>query len=573
MTTTSGERTEQEPREWWRTAVVYQVYVRSFADSNGDGIGDIAGITGKLAYLQQLGVQAIWLTPCYPSPQRDHGYDVADYFSIEPDYGTLDDFDALVDEARRRGIRVLMDIVPSHCSSDHEWFKAALAAPPGSPERERFFFRDGKGKGGNRPPNNWKAVFGGSVWARETRPDGSPGQWYLGTFTPWQPDFNWHNDDVVDHFDRMLRFWFDRGVEGFRIDAVSVTGKDPELPDMDPEPRDPADGGGWEFNPHTNFHPSAHAIWQHWRNVIDEYEAEHPERELFTVCEAYANERPDVFKKYLGGNEFHQCFAFDLMLAPWHAATYRAGVDQVQASLAEVGGLPTWTMNNHDMQRIVTRLGRANAADLESYTGNNLVYVDAAVDEALGAVRARAAIGFVAALPGCLYLYQGEELGLPEVLDLPADARQDPIFIRSEGREIGRDGCRVPLPWSADADHSYGFSVAGDGPPAAPWMPQPPGWGALAADAQSIDPQSMLWWYRSVFAARRHMTGPLTWLNSDDEDVLVFSRGELVVAANFGDQAVTLPPAVVGERGVLLSSSLVQHAPGRLPGDTCVWLR
>ena len=216
---------------WWETAVVYQLYVRSFADSNDDGIGDLAGIRGRLPYLADLGIDAIWLNPCYPSPQIDHGYDVADYFDIEPDYGDLAEFDALVRDARALGIRIMMDVVPNHCSTEHAWFRDALASPPGSSERERFYFRDGRGAHGDEPPNNWQAIFGGSAWTRIDEADGSPGQWYLAVFTPAQPDLNWNHPDVVDYFDGVLRFWFDRGVDGFRADSVTLVGKAPGLPD------------------------------------------------------------------------------------------------------------------------------------------------------------------------------------------------------------------------------------------------------------------------------------------------------------------------------------------------------
>jgi alpha-glucosidase len=552
--------------------VVYQVYVRSFSDASGDGVGDLAGITSKLDYLQQLCVQAIWLTPCYPSPQHDHGYDVADYFDIEPDFGTLAEFDELVEQARARDIFVLMDVVPNHCSSDHAWFQEALASAPGSEARERFYFRSGSGPDGAEPPNNWLAVFGGSAWSREPeRSDGAERQWYLATFTPWQPDFNWDHPDVVAHFDDMLRFWFDRGVEGFRVDAVSVAGKEPGLPDAEPVPPGTPENGVWALNRHTNFHPSAHAIWRHWREVINDYMATRPGRQLFTVSEAYTNERPDVFRKYLGGDEFHSSFAFDVMLAPWLASAFKAAVDQVLESVAEVGATATWTLNNHDTQRAVTRYGRANATDDQSYTGNNLVYVESPVSVELGTVRARAAIAFAAALPGSIYLYQGEELGLPEVLNLPAEVRQDPIFFQTDGRQIGRDGCRVPMPWTAAAAGSFGFSPATS--TALPWIPQPGDWGRYAADTQAGDPQSMLWWYRSLFASRRHLGDGFSWLDTGHADVLACRRGDMVIVLNMGSEAVTLPAEVVGERGVLVSSALSQHAPGRLPGNACVWLR
>lgn len=558
---------------WWRNAVVYQVYVRSFSDSNGDGIGDIPGITSRLEYLQQLGVEALWLTPCYPSPQFDHGYDVADYFDIEPDYGTLADFDSLVANARERGIKILMDVVPNHCSSHHAWFVEALSSPVGSAARERFYFRDGRGPNGDEPPNNWLAVFGGPAWSRELRADGSGGQWYLQTFTPWQPDFNWSNPEIIDYFDRMLRFWFDRGVEGFRVDAVTVLGKEPGLPDAPPPPPDSAETDAWSRNPYTVFHPSAHDVWRHWRVVINDYEATHPGRELVTVSEAYTSERPELLAEYVGGDQFHQSFAFDLMLAPWIADSYRAVVADVIESLAAVNATPAWTMNNHDTQRIVTRLGRSNAADPNSFTGNNLVYVDAPVDVAVGTRRAKAAIATAAALPGTIYLYFGEELGLPEVLDLPAHARQDPIFSRTDGREIGRDGCRVPMSWAPTPADSFGFSTIDSGEAPAAWMPQPSDWGQYSVQTEAQDPQSMLWWYRTVFSNRRHLDGPFEWAECDQESLVAFNRGDVLIVLNIGPDAVTLPSTLVGTRQVVLSSSIDQHSPDRLPGDCCVWLR
>jgi len=412
-------------REWWRDAVVYQVYVRSFADSNGDGKGDLQGIIDHLPYLEALGVDAIWMCPCFPSPQMDHGYDVADYMNIEPTYGTLADFDRLVAAGRQHGIRIMLDIVPNHCSSQHQWFIDAVAAGRGSRERDRFWFRDGKGPNGDLPPNNWTAIFGGPAWTRVTEPDGTPGQWYLHVFTPWQPDWNWENEDVKAHFDRTLTFWFDRGVEGFRVDAVGVAGKADGLPDqVFPE------GDGLKAtehagaNVHIQFQPRAHDYWRRWRRVIDAYQAEHPGRSLVTVSEAYTPGKPELLLEFVKPDQFHQSFNFDLMLAPWLARPIRQSVAEVYEVLTDAGTSVTWTLNNHDTQRAVTRYGRANAASLESWTKNNLVYVDAPVDLELGARRNDAMIAFAAALPGSFYLYQGEELGLPEVLDLPADRRE-----------------------------------------------------------------------------------------------------------------------------------------------------
>ena len=559
-------------RPWWSDAVVYQVYVRSFADSNGDGVGDLEGIVDRLPYLAALGVDALWLCPCFPSPQMDHGYDVADYFDIEPAYGDLAAFDRLVAEARRHAIKVMLDIVPNHCSSEHEWFRSAVSAPAGSRERKRFYFRDGKGERGDLPPNNWQAVFGGPAWTRVIEPDGAPGQWYLHLFTPWQPDFDWENDEVKDHFDRVLRFWFDRGVEGFRVDAVAVACKADGLPDQVMLDGDRSASEQAGNNVHTQFQPRAHDYWRRWRRVIDTYEREHPGRQLVTVSEAYTPGEPLRLLKFVERDQFHQSFCFDLMLAPWIAATIRESVAEVHRVLSEAGASLTWTLNNHDTQRAVTRYGRANATQPESWTKNNLVYVDAPVDEALGLRRAEAMIVFAAALPGSLYLYQGEELGLPEVLDLPADRRRDPLFARTAGAEIGRDGCRVPLPWTSDPATSFGFSSAS--PAGEPWLPQPSGWGRYAADRQASDPASTLWLYRALMASRRSLdpSSPLEWLFPDRDDVVVFGRGDVLVALNVTEREVALPSALALGRTLVVASVRGHTATETVPPNGCVWL-
>ncbi len=557
-------------RAWWRDAVVYQLYVRSFADGDGDGRGDLIGIRSRLEYLEQLGIDAIWLTPCYPSPQLDHGYDVADYFDIEPTYGTLDSFDELVAGCHQAGIKVLMDIVPNHCSDQHAWFQAALADHSGSPLRERFYFRDGCGERGELPPNNWVSVFGGPAWSRTVDAGGAPGQWYLHTFTPWQPDFNWDCQDVVDHFDDVLHFWFDRGVDGFRVDAVTVAGKAPGLPDAPPVPVGTAENDAWAHNPYSVFWPSAHVAWRRWRKLIDQYEHDHPGRELVTVSEAYTPGRPDLLLEYVQTDEFHQSFCFDLLLSPWHAPMIRSAIDDVYQVLVREGAALTWTFNNHDTQRAVTRYGRADATQAESYTGNNLVYTRAEVDLELGVRRARAMIMLAAALPGSLYLFQGEELGLPEVLDIPADRREDPIFARTDGREIGRDGCRVPLPWTSETVTGHGFS----GTEAEPWLPQPAEWGTWAADTQHGDESSMLHLYRSVLSARRHHdpTAPIEWVHDDSSDVVGFTKGSLLVVLNVSGHDVALPAALFDGRALVLSSVVGHDDPTVVPADGCIWL-
>jgi alpha-glucosidase len=550
---------------WWSNAVVYQLYPRSFADSNGDGIGDFEGIRSHLDHLRDLGVDAIWLSPCFPSPQADHGYDVADYFDIEPKYGTLDDFDRTLAEAKDRGIRIMLDIVPNHCSSDHEWFQAALKAAPGSPERARFWFKDGKGPNGDEPPNNWRAIFGGPAWTRVIEADGRPGQWYEHTFTPGQPDFNWYNQDVIDYFDRMLTFWFDRGVEGIRVDAVPVLGKDPDMPDMPDVPPGFTDGQAWALNPYGHFHPSAHVVWKHWRKLIDDYEVAHPGRHLVTISESYGT--PEQTTSFLQGDEFHQNFAFELMLITWQAKPMRAAIAGSLDMLESVGGAPAWTLNNHDTQRIVTRLGRLNANDPAAWTGNNLLYVDAPIDLELGRRRARAAITLTAALPGALYLYQGEEMGLAEYLDMPAEAREDPLFIRTKGEQIGRDGCRVPLPWTSDANTSFGFSTV----KVDPWLPQPPDWGEHSVEREAADPSSMLAWYRTLLAHRKLLSGKLKWVEIDLPECLAFERDGVLVVANVGVDDVELPAELVAGRSVILATQ-PETTPQHLPSDTCVWL-
>jgi alpha-glucosidase len=550
---------------WWQDAVVYQLYPRSFADSNGDGIGDFEGIRSHLDHLRDLGVNAIWLSPCFPSPQADHGYDVADYFDIEPDYGTLADFDRTLAEAKERGIRIMLDIVPNHCSSDHAWFQAALKAAPGSPERARFWFKDGKGPHGDEPPNNWRAIFGGSAWTRVTEADGTPGQWYEHTFTPGQPDFNWYNQDVIDYFDRMLTFWFERGVEGIRVDAVPVLGKHPDMPDSPPVPPGLTDGQAWRYNIHGHFHPSAHVVWKHWRTLIDQYEVDHPGRHLVTISESYGT--PEQTTSFLQGDEFHQNFAFELMLITWQAKPMRDVIAGSLDMLESVGGAPAWTLNNHDTQRIVTRLGRLNANDPAAWTGNNLLYVDAPIDLELGRRRAKAAITLTAALPGALYLYQGEEMGLEEYLDMPAEAREDPLFIRTKGKERGRDGCRVPIPWTTDPTTNFGFSPVA----CKPWLPQPADWGEHSVEREAADPNSMLAWYRTLMAHRRLLSGDLRWVELDLPETLAFERDGVLIVTNVGGDAVELPAALVAGRSVIIATQ-PETTTTDLPSDTCVWL-
>lgn len=539
---------------WWRTAVIYQVYVRSFADSDGDGVGDLAGLRSRLDYLADLGVDGIWLNPCYPSPQADHGYDVADYTDIEPDYGDLDAFDALVADAHGRGLKVLMDLVPNHCSTDHAWFQAALAAGPGSPERERFFFRDGGGSEGELPPNNWQSAFGGPAWTRITEADGTAGQWYLNFFDSAQADFNWRHPDVVGLFDDVLRFWFDRGVDGFRIDVAHGLYKHPELPDWD----------GDHFNGHAWDRPEVHDVYRRWRSLADSYG-----RDLTLVGEIWV---PTVsaLAAYLREDELPQAFFFDLLQRPWKAGDWRESIQAAFDGIGSTGATITWTLANHDVHRAVTRYGIVRQDEHPESLDPNLALVRprGEVDVVLGERRARAATLALLALPGSQYLYQGEEFGLPEVLDLPAHARQDPSFLRTEGADFGRDGCRVPLPWTPQAPH-YGFSPADAS--AAPWLPQPEWFGKYAMSEQYADAGSMLALYRAALRIRRAEAGlkaeDFTWLDAPAE-VLFFARADgLVCAVNFGAEAFPLPE---GSEVVLASSPLTDAT---VPTDTAVWVR
>jgi len=538
--------------QWWRDAAIYQVYVRSFADGDGDGTGDLRGVRDRLDYLAGLGIDAIWLNPWYPSPMADAGYDIADYRDIDPLFGTLAEADALIAEAHERGIRVIIDVVPNHCSAAHPWFRAALAAEPRSPERSRFWFRPGRGPGGDLPPNNWQSIFGGPAWTRVTEPNGSPGQWYLHLFAPEQPDFNWDNDDVRAEFLSVLRFWLDRGVDGIRIDSAAILVKDPFLADADPA----APPGGPQ--PYTD-RDGIHEIYRQWRQVADSYPGG---RAL--IGEIWLPD-PHRFALYLRPNEMHSAFNFEFLRCPWDAAALRRTVDETLAAHAPVGAPATWVLSNHDVTRHVTRYGRADT----TFDFADRRHGDA-FDLELGTRRARAAALLTMALPGALYVYQGEELGLWEVEDLPDAVRQDPIWQRTGGADPGRDGCRVPLPWSG-GEAPYGFSPAEA--TAEPWLPQPANWKDYTVEAESADLGSMLELYRAALHLRRTEPGlrserePLRWLAAAP-DVLAFRRGDDVACVvNLSDTAVALPE----HDRVLLSSVPLQG--GLLPRDAGVWLR
>ncbi|HEY0472195.1 MAG TPA: glycoside hydrolase family 13 protein [Kribbella sp.] len=530
---------------WWRSAVIYQVYVRSFQDSDGDGVGDLAGVRARLPYLRSLGVDGLWLNPFYPSPQYDHGYDVSDYCAVHPDYGTLDCFDRLVHDAHRLDLRVLIDIVPNHCSTSHPWFAAALAAGAGSPERERFHFADGQGGNGELPPNNWRSIFGGSAWQRVTEPDGSPGQWYLHSFAPEQADFNWRHPDVAAYFEQVLRFWFERGVDGIRIDVAHGLHKAEGLPDHEDAVDDEFTGD--PLNPHAWNQPEVHGVWRRWRTIAEGYTAL-TGRERVLIGEVGVLDTEQL-AQYQRPDELHQSFYFEFLRAQWDGQTLYDVVDRGLGTIAVSGSSVAWVLNNHDMPRSVTRYG-GGAPGIE------------VGDVDLGTLRARAAALLMLALPGAAYVYQGEELGLPEVTDLPAEVLTDPMFYRTRGARRGRDGCRVPLPWATSED-SFGFSAA------EPWLPQPIWFADHAVDRQLRSGESMLHLYREALGLRRRLpalaANGFRWLRTEP-GVLAFTRGgDFACVVNCSSRVVSAP--VAGE--LLLASH--QEADDKLPPNSAAW--
>ncbi|MFB9377799.1 glycoside hydrolase family 13 protein [Kineococcus gynurae] len=544
--TVVGTTDASKDANWWRQAVVYQIYPRSFGDDNGDGIGDLKGITSRVGYLQRLGVDAVWLSPFYPSALADGGYDVDDYRDVDPKIGTLADFDEMQAALKAAGIRLIVDIVPNHSSDRHEWFRAALAAAPGSPERDRYIFRHGRGENGELPPTDWTAMFGGPTW----EPVGD-GEWYLHIFAPEQPDWNWDNREVRDDFLKTLRFWSDRGVDGFRVDVAHALTKDlsEPLPEtMNYESHTAPDGEHRMMD-----RDEVHEIYAEWRQVFDEYD---PPR--MAVAEAWvpAHRRP----RYASPEGLGQAFNFDLLEASFDASQFRTIIEENLDLAARSGASSTWVFSNHDKIRHASRY--ALPADVDENDWLMSGGTDPRPDDVQGLRRARAATALALALPGSTYLYQGEELGLPEVADIPADDLQDPTWLRTEGKIKGRDGCRVPLPWTTEAG-SFGFGGT-------PHLPQPEWFGRYAAASQDADPTSTLSFYREALALRAKLqtSEHLEFLETAG-DVVAFRRpGGWVSVTNFGTGPVALP-----EGRVLLASGPLDAAAGDLPGETTVWLQ
>lgn len=548
---------------WWRDAVTYQIYIRSFADENGDGIGDIKGIISRLDYLKSLGIDALWITPWYPSPQHDNGYDVADFMDIAPEYGTLDLAQELIDEVHKRGLRIIIDIVPNHSSHEHLWFREAVAAEPGSAERDRYLFRDGKGVNGEEPPNNWDSVFGGPAWTRIKESNGELGQWYCHIFAPEQPDFNWENPEVRDHFLQILRFWLDRNVDGFRVDVAHGLVKAEGLPDAPFQEHfgllDSRDFPYWDQD-------GVHEIYREWRKLLDSYSGQR-----MAVSEAWVNP-PSRSALYVRPDELANTFNFDFLTVKWRSEPLKKSIDASMVGMAEVGAPVTWVLSNHDVVRVVNRLEAEFVSEGETEKAAESITATRVFDHVRANQRARSAALLMLALPGAVFLYQGEELGLPEVLDIPTERLQDPIWKMSGNKERGRDGCRVPLPWKTTEAGAFGFSSNVEITRTSSWLPQPEHWGEYSAEGQEAQESSMLRLYRT--ALRHRKTNPslmneyFSWLDSPHHS-FIFTRAQdesflCIVTFEAGE---SIPPGYM----VLMSSQNIEE--GRIPPNTTVWLQ
>jgi len=532
--------------EWWRSGVIYQIYPRSFADSNGDGMGDLVGITKHLGDIADLGVDAVWLSPFYSSPQKDAGYDVSDYRGVDPLFGSLADFDALVDRAHELNLRVMIDLVPNHTSDQHNWFQEALVSPVGSAARNYYHFKDGRGESGELPPNNWQSMFGGPAWTRL-----EDGQWYLHLFDSSQPDLNWENPAVHREFEAILRFWLDRGIDGFRVDQPHAMAKAPGLPD---HPYVETAGAGFiegQADPPMWFQDSVHEIFRSWRKILESYPGDRAmcgEAYVLPLAKMALWVRPD---------EFHQTFNFRFLDAGWDRQALVSAINESFEAFDAVGAPSTWVLNNHDVIRHVSRFG----GDFGRTTASDGIGPDAVQpDNALGLVKARAATLFMLGLPGASYLYQGEELGLPEHTTLAAKFRQDPTFFRTNGKRVGRDGARVPLPWLKGGT-TNGFTQAETA-----WLPQPETFAELSRDQQTAS-DSTLGMYKAALKLRSELRlgqGSFSWVEEDT--VLSYQNQNVVVVHNFGDSPAALPDGEV----------LIASAPlgsGKLPANVTAWLK
>jgi alpha-glucosidase len=541
--------------QWWRSGVIYQIYPRSFADSNGDGLGDLKGITSRLDSLAALGIDAVWLSPFYSSPQKDAGYDVANYVDVDPIFGTLADFDKLLEKAHSLGLRVMIDLVPNHSSDQHQWFQKALAAEPGSPERAFYHFRDGKGENGELPPNNWVSMFGGPAWTRVTESDGKPGQWFVHLFDSSQPDLNWANPQVQVEFENILKFWLDRGVDGFRVDQPHAMAKAAGLPD---HPYVEEAGAGFiegREDPPMWFQEEVHEIFRQWRKILESYPGDR------AMCgEAYVYPL-SLMAKWVRADEFHQTFNFRFLDAGWDPKKLVAAINESFEAFDGVGAPSTWVLNNHDVIRHASRFGgdygRATASD-------GVGASQPQPDSKLGLKVAKGATLFMLGLPGASYLYQGEELGLPEHTTLEDGYRQDPTFARTSGKRVGRDGCRIPLPWEPEGESS-GFSDSGKS-----WLPQPASYKDLSRSLQEKDHGSTLSLYKAALSLRKQLglgEGSFGWLDGHQgPNSLGYENSRVRVIYNFGAEPIDLSAYQV----LIASEPLTGN---QLATNQCAWVK
>ena len=572
----------QRTTHWWQEAVVYQVYPRSFADSNGDGIGDIKGIQGRVPHLAELGVDALWLSPHYVSPMLDAGYDVADYRNVDPIFGNLSDFQELIHTLHASGIKLLVDIVPNHTSWEHAWFKEALAHPPVNDPTVAPLTRHSEGpwaryhllrgrKNGTIEPNEWPSVFGGLTWHEVPDAAGQPsGWWYLHIFDKSQPDLDWTNPEVRSEFLGHLKFWFDMGVDGFRIDVAHGLAKAEGYPDFTtPKPGDPTNHVAyWDQDP-------VHEIWREWREVAEQYD---PPRVF--VAEAWVGpaERNAL---YLRDDELHTGFNFPYLTAAWNGKALHRIIDDSLEGNHLVGAPTTWVLENHDVWRAATRYAPLATGEEAASLDANLDISKSADwsaprDLVIGVKRARAGIMTMLALPGTAYIYQGQELGLEEVFDIPDAMRQDPAFANTGGENLGRDGCRVPLPWD-NTSATFGFNSGSES-----WLPQPKRWADKTAAAQNDVASSTLNLVRNALKLRRSLAAlggitsdaqELVWDETPD-DIVSFVRparldGSAVrIVMNMGKTAYELP---AGE--VLLLSDSDAVVAGSLAPHSAAWLK
>ena len=472
--------------DWWKGAVIYQVYPRSFADSNGDGIGDLPGVTAHLDHIATLGCDGVWISPFFTSPMKDFGYDVADYRGVDPIFGTLDDFDKLVARAHSLGLKVMIDQVYSHTSDEHAWF-AESRSSRNNAKSDWYVWADPKSDGS--PPNNWQSVFGGPSWTWDARRE----QYYHHSFLKEQPQLNLHHPDVQDALLDVARFWLDRGVDGFRLDALNFGMHDPALTD-NPPVADPAKRTrpfDFQHHFHNQGHPDLIGFTERVRALMDTYGAR------FTVAEVGGERAAQEMKDYTaGGRRLHSAYGFDYLYAE------RLTPAVVRATIAEWPGVdgegwPSWAFSNHDAPRFASRWWDAEHRD---------AFV-------------RMALLLETALRGNVILYQGEELGLPQA-NVPFDRLQDPEAIANWPQTLGRDGARTPMPWTDSADGGFGSDR--------PWLPLDPVHLAMNVARQNADPDSILHWTRRVVALRHAepalQIGAIRLLDSASEQVVAFAR-------------------------------------------------